>query len=121
MCRLNGGVDDLVEKDLVQKEWQDVKNLMDADSLEANAQEKTECEQAVGDTNNSGSSVPAGASTTACAEACNNQKRFLANLAKAHVRAYVKLLPDPTTIEGVNVAVSQVCRPSTGKSGAMFS
>ncbi|MFM7989240.1 MAG: hypothetical protein ACKPKO_58995, partial [Candidatus Fonsibacter sp.] len=29
------------------------------------------------------------------------------NLAKAHVRAYVKLLPEPTTIEGVVMAVSQ--------------
>ena len=29
------------------------------------------------------------------------------NLAKEHVRAYVKLLPEPTTIEGVKMAVSQ--------------
>ena len=33
--------------------------------------------------------------------------RFLDNLAKGHVRAYVKLLPEPTTIEGVKLAVSQ--------------
>ena len=107
MSRLNGGVDDLVEKDPVQKEWQDVKNQVDAESVEANAQEKTECKQNASDTVNSASPVSAGASTTACAEACNNQERFLDNLAKEHVRAYVKLLPEPTTIEGVKLAVSQ--------------
>ena len=31
----------------------------------------------------------------------------LDNLAKEHVRAYVKLLPEPTTIEGVKLAVRQ--------------
>ena len=50
---------------------------MDAESAEANAQEKTECEQAVGDTDNAVSSVSAGASATACAEACKNQESFL--------------------------------------------
>ena len=50
-----------------------VKNLVDAELLEANAQEKTECEKAVGDADTDGSSVSAGASTTACAEACKNQ------------------------------------------------
>jgi hypothetical protein len=49
MSRLNEGVGAVVEKDPVQKEWQDVKNLVDAESVEANAPEKTECEQAVGD------------------------------------------------------------------------
>ena len=29
------------------------------------------------------------------------------NLAKEHVRAYVKLLPEPTTIEGAEFAVRQ--------------
>ena len=29
------------------------------------------------------------------------------NLAKEHARAYVKLPPEPTTIEGVKLAVSQ--------------
>ena len=36
-----------------------------------------------------------------------NHERFLDNLAKEHARAYVKLLPEPTTIEGVKLAVSQ--------------
>ena len=51
--------------------------------------------------------MSSGASTTACANACKNQERFLDILAKEHVRAYVKRLPDPTTIEGVKLAVSQ--------------
>ena len=97
----------LVEKDIVQKSWQAVKNQVGAESAQANAQEKTECEQVVGDNADVGSSVSAGASAAACAEACKNQERFLDNLAKEHVRAYVKLLPEPTTIEGVKLAVSQ--------------
>jgi hypothetical protein len=32
----------------VQKEWQEAKNLVDAESVEANAHNKTACEQAVG-------------------------------------------------------------------------
>ena len=64
--------------------------------------------QAVGDTDNDVSSVSAGASKTACAEACKNQESCLdKNLAKEHARADVKLLPEPTTIEGVKLAVSQ--------------
>ena len=106
-CRLNGGINDLVEKDPVHKEWLDVKNLVDAESEEANARAKTECEQACGDTDNAGSSVSAGASAAACSEACQNQEMFLDNLAKEHVRAYVKLRPEPTTIEGVKLAARQ--------------
>ena len=85
-----------------------MKNLVDAESLEANAQEKTECEQVVGDTDNVVSSVSAGAPAAACAEACKHQERFLNNLAKEHARAYVKLLPEPTIIEGVNLASEPV-------------
>ena len=59
----------------MQKEWQYVKNIVDAESADANAQDKTECEQLLGD--NAGSSVSAGASTTACSEACSNQELFL--------------------------------------------
>ena len=107
MSRVNGGIDALVEKGPVQKEWQDVTNLVGAKSVEANAQEETECEQADGDNDNVGSSGSAGASAAAWAEARKNQERFLDSLAKEHVRAYVKLLPEPTTIEGVKLAVSQ--------------
>ena len=39
--------------------------------------------------------------------ACNTQEMFLGNLAKEHARAYVKVLPEPTTIDGVKLAVSQ--------------
>ena len=72
-----------------------------------NSQEKTEREQVVGDNDNVGSSVSAGASAAACAKARTNQEKFLENLAKEHARAYVKLLPGPATIEGVKLAVSQ--------------
>ena len=74
MSRLNGGVDALLEKDLVQKEWEDVKNLVGAESFEANAQEKPEREQVVGDDfNNVGSSGSAGASAATYEESCKNQ------------------------------------------------
>ena len=79
-----------------------MKTRVDPDSAEANAQAKTECEHVVGDDDkNAGSSESAAASTTT---SCNNQERLLDNLAKEHVLAYVKLLPEPTTIEGVKLA-----------------
>ena len=81
---------------------------MEAESLEANAQEKTELEQVVGGTwDNVGSSGSAGASAATHEETYKNQDSFLDNLAKEHARAYVRLLPEPTTIEGVNLAASQ--------------
>ena len=98
MFRLNGGVDALVERTLCRNSGRMRKNLVDAESVEANAHKKTEYEQVAGDNDNAGSSGSAGASSTAHATACKNQKRFLDNLAKQHVRAYVKLLPEPTTI-----------------------
>ena len=113
MSRLHGGVDDLVEKCPVKNEWQDEKNLIDAESLEANAQEKTECEQVAGDNDNAGSSGSAGASTSACADARANHEMFLINLAKDHARAYYTLLPEPTTIEGAKLAVSQSSASTT--------
>ncbi|MFM7986094.1 MAG: hypothetical protein ACKPKO_42950, partial [Candidatus Fonsibacter sp.] len=95
MSRVNGGVDDLVEKDPVQRQWQDVKTLVEAKSVEANAQEKTECDpvRAHEDNNNDGSSGYSEASTTTTLK---NQERFLDNLAIENVRAYVMLLPEPT-------------------------
>ena len=64
---------------------------MEAESLEANAQEKTELEQVVGGTwDNVGSSGSAGASAAGSEEARNNDDMFLDNLANEHVRAYVK-------------------------------
>jgi hypothetical protein len=61
---------------LVQKEWQDVNNLVDADSAEANAHEKTECQQVVGNNDNAGSSESAGASAATYKDACTNQEMF---------------------------------------------
>ena len=34
------------------------------------------------------------------------------NLAKEHMRAYVKFLPEPTTIEGVKLAATQSSAPT---------
>ncbi|MFM7984814.1 MAG: hypothetical protein ACKPKO_36385, partial [Candidatus Fonsibacter sp.] len=39
--------------------------------------------------------------------ACKNHERYLDNLANEHARDSVKLLPQPTTIEGVRLAVSE--------------
>ena len=81
---------------------------MEAESLEAKSQEKTERGQVAGGTrDNVGSSGSAGASATTYEEACQNQEGLFDNLDKEHVRAYVKLLPEPTTIEGVKLAASQ--------------
>ena len=71
-------------------------------------QEKIEREQVAGGTwGNVGSSSSAGAPAAGCEEARNNQHIILDNLAKEHVRAYVKLLPEPTASEGVKLAVRQ--------------
>ena len=75
--RLNGGLDACVEKDSAQKEWQDVKNLVDAESAEANSQEKTECDKVFGDNDNAGGSGSAGASATTYENACKNQREVL--------------------------------------------
>ena len=56
---------------------------------------------------NDGSSGSAGASAAGSEEARNNKDMCSENLANKHVRAYVKLLLDLTTIEGVRLPVSQ--------------
>ena len=72
---LSGGVDALAEKGLVQKEWQEVKNLVEAESAEAKAQEKSEREQVAGGTwDNVGSSASAGAPAAGSEEARKNQQ-----------------------------------------------
>ncbi|MFM7985894.1 MAG: hypothetical protein ACKPKO_41920, partial [Candidatus Fonsibacter sp.] len=71
----------------MQKEWQHVKPLVVAKSVEATAQEKTECEQVVGgDDNNVGSS---GSAEATAATALTNRDMSLYNLAREHVRVYV--------------------------------
>ena len=92
----------------MQQDSQEVKNLVEAESAEAKAQEKSEREQVAGGTwDNVGSSASAGAPAAGSEEARKNQQVLLDNLAKEHVRAYVKLLPEPTTIEGAKLAVRQ--------------
>ena len=93
----------------MQKEWQEVKNLVEAEAVEAKAQEKTESEQVGGGSgDNAGSSASAGASAGAVSqETHKTQQILLDNLAKEHVRAYIKLLPEPTTMEGVELAVRE--------------
>ena len=81
---------------------------MEAESSDATAQDKCECEPvADGAWGNVGSSASAGAPAAGSEEARKNQQVLLEDLAQAHVRAYVKLLPEPTTIEGVKLAVRQ--------------
>ncbi|MFM7983167.1 MAG: hypothetical protein ACKPKO_27985, partial [Candidatus Fonsibacter sp.] len=48
-----------------------------------------------------------GSAEKSAATTRKNQERFLDNLAKGHVRAYVKLRAEPTHIAGVKLAVSQ--------------
>ena len=61
----------MAKKDLAQKGWQEAKNLVEAESAEANAQEKAQCEQVGGGTwGNVGSSGSSEASAAGSEEAC---------------------------------------------------
>ncbi len=83
----------------MQKEWQEVNNLVEAESEESNAQENIEREQvALGAWDNVGSSGSAGASAAGSEAARNNQDMLLDTLAKEHARDHVKLRPEPNTI-----------------------
>ena len=77
---------------------------MEAEALEAKAQDNSEAEQV-----DVGSSGSAGAAAVAAGseQTLKNDIIFLDNLAKEHVRAYIKVLPEPTSIEGVTLAVKQ--------------
>ena len=88
LSKVSAGVDAVAQKEPVLKEWQEIKNLVEADSVEANAQEKSEAAQV-----DAGSSGSAGASAVAARSehTLKNNMVFLDNLAKEHVRAYVKL------------------------------
>ena len=101
---MSAGVDAVAQKEPVLKEWQEIKNLVEAEAAEAKAQEKSEAEQV-----DAGSSGSARASAVAAGseQTLKNDMIILDNLAKEHVRAYVKLLPEPTSIEGVTLAVKQ--------------
>ena len=68
----------------MQKEWPDVKTLVCAESVEANARDKTKCEQLVGYDNNNNNAGSSGMP-----------------------QPPAKLLPEPTIMECVRLAVSQ--------------
>ena len=78
---MSAGVDAVAQKEPVLKEWQEIKNLVEAEAAEAKAQEKSEAEQV-----DVGSSGSAGASAVAARSehALNNDMIILDNLAKEH-------------------------------------
>ena len=53
---MSAGVDAVAQKEPVLKEWQEIKNLVEAEAAEAKAQEKSEAEQV--DVGSSGSAGP---------------------------------------------------------------
>ncbi|MFM7986035.1 MAG: hypothetical protein ACKPKO_42650, partial [Candidatus Fonsibacter sp.] len=98
----------MVEKDIVQKEWQDVKFLVDAESLEANAQDNTVCEHVVGDDDNivgwSGSAAASAATS------CKNQERFLDNLGQGACAGLRKASPGANNHCGRQVGSESIKR-----------
>ena len=95
----------MLEKDPVKKEWQEVQTLVEAEAVETKAQEKL-TQTAVED-GSDGSSALAGASLAENSSAATTSADFLDKVAREHVRAYVKLMVEPTTVEGVEQAVRQ--------------
>jgi hypothetical protein len=109
VSKVSGGVDALLEKEPVKKEWQEIQSLVEAEAVEAKAQESLA--QSAGCQDDAGSPAGAGASAAESsgnsASAGASEAEFLDKLAKEHMRAYVKLIPEPTTMEGVEQAVRQ--------------
>ena len=102
LSRVSGGVDAVLEREPVLKEWQQVKAFVEAESLEAKAQDHA----LSGDTMSLGAAALTGSSASAGASVdCDDAS--LERMAKEHVRAYVKLLQEPGTLDGVELAVSQ--------------
>ena len=90
---MSGGVDALAEKDLVQKEWRDAKSLVEAEAVEAEAQEKTEREPGGGgggSRDNAGSLAATWASASFVASA-GAQQILIDNLAKAQVLSLIHI------------------------------
>ena len=103
LAKVSGGVDAVLERDPMLKEWQQVKALVEAESLEAKAQDQALLS---GDTMSLGAAALTGSSASAGASVdCDDAS--LERMAKEHVRAYVKLLQEPGTLDGVELAVSQ--------------
>ena len=118
MSKVSGGVDAVMERDPMLKEWQQVKALVEAESLEAKAQDHA----LSGDTMSLGAAALTGSSASAGASVdCDDAS--LERMAKEHVRAYVKLLQEPGTVDGVELAVSQsgLKRTPADESGAVCS
>ena len=102
LSRVSGGVDAVLEREPVLKEGQQVKAFVEAESLEAKAQDHA----LSGDTMSLGAAALTGSSASAGASVdCDDAS--LERMAKEHVRAYVKLLQEPGTLDGVELAVSQ--------------
>lgn len=110
LSKVSGGVDALLEKDPVQKEWQEVKNLVEVESVEAKALEHSASGHIAGSEEvvaESSASAGAWAGSSASAAGALAESDFLDKLAKEHVRAYVKLVQEPATLAGVEQAVQQ--------------
>ena len=87
---------------------------MEAEAVEAKAQEQAMSAQAAGDSeeaNGRGSAsaghLPGLGSDGSGAAGNTNSSDFLDRLAKEHVQAYVKLMQEPATLAGVELAVRQ--------------
>ena len=119
LSRVSGGVDAVLEREPVLKEWQQVKAFVEAESLEAKAQDHA----LSGDTMSLGAAALTGSSASAGASVDCDDAATMEKLAKEHVRAYVKLLQEPGTVDGVELAVSQsgLKRTPADESGAVCS
>jgi len=111
MSKLSNGVDALLEQGAVQKEWLEVKELVEQEGVEAKALEQAEAGRNKGGGADVGSSTgatsegsAAGAGSSASAGA---SAEFIDKLAQEHVRAYVKLVQEPATTNGEELAVKQ--------------
>jgi len=93
----------------VQKEWQDVKQVLEQEVVEAKAMEQAEAARTTGGGTDVGSSGATAGSVSGagCSASAGASAEFIDNLAKEHVRAYVKLVQEPATTAGVELAVKQ--------------
>ena len=93
----------------MQKEWQDVKQVLEQEVVEAKAMEQAEAARTTGGGTDVGSSGATAGSVSGagCSASAGASAEFIDNLAKEHVRAYVKLVQEPATTAGVELAVKQ--------------
>ena len=112
MSRLSNSVDALLEQGAVQKEWLEVKELVEQEAVEAKALEQAEAARNKGGGADVGSSTGATSAGSAAGAGCSasagaSAAEFIDKLAQEHVRAYVKLVQEPATTNGVELAVKQ--------------